>query len=283
MAGGRLKHFEASDGAIIAYQVTGTGRPLVMLHGFMAHGGFFAAQRALARHFSLVEIDLRGHGGSRAAGQRPSVDQIASDVVVLAERLDLQSAIGVGWSLGAAILWQLLAGTASFRFAGAVVVDMTPRVLNEDDWQLGLSPDLVEARTAAIRGDYQNFAVAAGSAIFAQPVVDGKREIAAWAGEQFAMNDPDAMSALWTSLVQKDFRELLPRIQQPTLIVHGAQSQLYTAETAHFLAGALPRGRVVTFERSGHAPHIEQPELFNQVIKDFAASLPRVREHQQTL
>nr|WP_295372428.1 alpha/beta hydrolase [uncultured Sphingosinicella sp.] len=277
-----MNHFEASDGALIAYEVTGKGRPLVMLHGFMAHGGFFSAQRALAGNFRLIAVDLRGHGGSRAAGQRPSVDQIASDVAALAERLDLQGAIGVGWSLGAAILWQLLAGAASPRFAGAVVVDMTPRVLNEGDWRLGLSADLVKARTAAIRDDYANFAVAAGSAIFAQPVADGKREIAVWAGEQFAMNDPAAMSALWASLVEKDFRALLPRIQQPTLIVHGAHSQLYRAETAHFIAQALPRGRAIAFDRSGHAPHIEQPELFNTVIKDFAASLPRIREPQTT-
>jgi pimeloyl-ACP methyl ester carboxylesterase len=277
-----LEQFDASDGAIIAYEVTGTGRPLVMLHGFMAHSGFFSAQRALAGQFKLITIDLRGHGGSRSAGQLPTVDQIASDVAALADRLDLKGAIGVGWSLGAAILWQLLAGTASRRFAGAVVVDMTPRVLNEGDWRLGLAPDLVEARTAAIRDDYANFAVAAGSAIFAQPVADGKREIAAWAGKQFAMNDPATMSALWTSLVDKDFRALLPGIQQPTLIVHGTHSQLYTAETARYLAGAHPRGRAIAFERSGHAPHLEQPELFNTVIKDFAASLPRIREPQTT-
>ncbi len=277
-----MKHFEASDGARIAYEVTGTGRPLVMLHGFMAHGGFFSAQRMLAEQFKLVAVDLRGHGGSRSAGQRPSVDQIAGDVAALAERLDLRGAIGIGWSLGAAILWQLLAGAASPRFAGAVVVDMTPRVLNDGDWRLGLSPELVEARTAAIQDDYANFAVAAGSAIFAQPVADGKREIAAWAGEQFAMNEPAAMSALWSSLVEKDFRALLPRIAQPTLIVHGRHSQLYTAETAHFLASALPRGRAIAFDRSGHAPHMEQPELFNSIVRDFAASLPRVRETQTT-
>jgi pimeloyl-ACP methyl ester carboxylesterase len=272
-----LQHFTASDGARIAYDVGGDGRPLVLLHGLMAHSGFFKFQRPLASHFQLVGIDFRGHGGSRGVSERLDVEALASDVTDLVTHLDLVGAIGVGWSLGAAILWQVLAGRAAPRFAGAVVVDMTPRVLNDGEWTLGLSPAVAEARTAAIRDDYPNFALAAGQNIFAQPL-DGTGELAAWAGEQFALNSPAAMSAVWGSLLEKDFRPLLPRIEQPTLIVHGARSQLYGPATARHLAAALPRGRALSFERSGHAPHLEQPELFNTILKDFAAGLPRVRE-----
>jgi pimeloyl-ACP methyl ester carboxylesterase len=276
-----LQHFTASDGARIAFEVNGEGRPLVLLHGLMAHSGFFRFQRPLASEFQLVEIDFRGHGASRSASERLDVEALASDVGDLVAQLDLEGAIGIGWSLGAAILWQVLAGRASSHFAGAVIVDMSPRVLNDGDWALGLSPEVVEARTSAIRDDYENFAVAAGQNIFAQPL-DGTRELAAWAGEQFAQNSSAAMSAVWGSLLEKDFRELLPRIEQPTLIVHGARSQLYSPATARHLASALPRARAISFERSGHAPHMEQPELFNTIVRDFAASLPRVRQSQQT-
>ena len=274
-----MERFTTPDGGKIAYEVIGEGRPLLLLHGLMAHRGFFEPQHSLAKDFQLIAVDLRGHGGSRSAGERPSVDQIGSDISALAKHLDLQEAIGIGWSLGASVLWQVLAGPASSRFAGAVIIDMTPRVLNAGDWKLGLSPEICDARSAAIRDDYASFAIAAGQAIFAQPVEDGKREIAAWAGEQFAMNDSAAMSGIWESLLQKDYRELLPRIQQPTLIVRGGKSQLYGPATAKHLAAVLPHARAITLERSGHAPHLEQPELFNQIIKDFAARLPRVRKN----
>ena len=277
-----MQTFTASDGAKIAFEVAGRGRPLVLLHGLMAHSGFFAAQWSLAREFQLIGIDLRGHGGSRVSGDAPNVDRIASDVSDIVEQLGVEGAIGVGWSLGASVLWQVLAGRASPRFAGAVVVDMTPRVLNADDWQLGLTPEVCDARTTAIRHDYPNFAVLAGQNIFAQPLAGGTRELAAWAGEQFKMNDAGAMSAVWGSLLDKDYRHLLPRIEQQTLIVHGAKSQLYGPATADYLAAALPRGRAVTFQHSGHAPHMEEPELFNSILRDFAASLPRVRETQPT-
>ena len=72
------------------------------------------------------------------------------------------------------------------------------------------------------------------------------------------------------------------QIQQPTLIVHGAQSQLYGDDTADHLVAALPHARAVRFERSGHAPHLEEPELFNATLKDFADRLSRVRTTQAT-
>jgi pimeloyl-[acyl-carrier protein] methyl ester esterase len=277
-----LKHFTASDGARIAYEDEGQGRPLVMLHGLMAHSGFFVKQRALASDFRLIGIDLRGHGRSVADGRAPTVEQLANDVSAIAETLELEQAIIVGWSLGAPVLWHVLSGSAAERFAGAVVVDMTPRVLNDGEWQLGLSEEMCEARRNAIRDDFASFAIGAGQAMFAQPVREEHRGLAEWAGEEFARNDPAAIDALWSSLVEQDFRPVLGRIRQPTLVIHGAHSQLYGSDTAKHLVSALPSARAVQFDKSGHAPQLEQPDLFNATIRDFAASLPRVRETKVT-
>ncbi|MGZ8310804.1 MAG: alpha/beta fold hydrolase, partial [Allosphingosinicella sp.] len=272
-----MKFFTASDGARIAYRDEGEGRPLVLLHGLMAHGDFFREQTPLADRFRLIRIDLRGHGASAGEGQRPTVAKAAADVAALAEALDLRDAIGVGWSMGATILWHVLTGPAASRFAGAVVVDMTARVLNDDEWDLGLSPEACEARSAAIRDDFPNFAAAAGLAIFAEPAETGPRPLAEWASAEFARNDPEAIAALWDSLVRQDVRKLLLGIQHPTLIVHGAQSRLYGEDTADHLVAALPDARAVRFDRSGHAPHLEQPALFNEVLSDFADRLFRTR------
>ena len=273
-----MQHFTAADGTRIAFEVEGDGRPLVLLHGLMANRGFFAPQRALADGFRLVRMDLRGHGESPIDGGAATVEALADDVARLAEHLDLQGAIGVGWSLGATVLWRLLAAPAGERFAGAVVIDMAPRVLNGDGWDLGLSEETCGARSRAIADDFPAFARQAGAAIFAQP--PGEDGLAAWAGEEFARNDPAAIAGLWESLVAEDLRPLLPAIRQPTLVVHGGQSHLYGEGTADHLVAALPHARAVRFECSGHAPHLEEPELFNRTIRDFAASLPPVRTLQ---
>src|SRR3978361_50347 len=105
---GFLNYFTASDGIRIAYRDEGRGTPLGLLHGLMAHGGFFRAQADLASDFRVIAIDLRGHGASARAGERPTVEQLDADVSALAQALDLQGAIGVGWSLGATVLWHVL-------------------------------------------------------------------------------------------------------------------------------------------------------------------------------
>jgi pimeloyl-[acyl-carrier protein] methyl ester esterase len=279
-----LRHFTASDGARLAFEDEGEGRPLLLLHGLMAHRGFFRPQAGLAADFRLLRPDLRGHGDSRAAALTAplTIARLAEDVAELADYLDLGEAIVVGWSLGASVMFRLLAGRASRRFAGAVVVDMTPRVLNDEDWTLGLSREVVEARAAAIAGDFESFAASAGTAIFAQPPSETSRPLAEWAGAEFARNDPAAIAALWKSLAHEDLRPLLAAIEQPTLIVHGAQSHLYGADTADHLVAALPDARAVAFHRSGHAPHLEQPDLFNRTLRAFAASLPPVLQPQTT-
>lgn len=270
-----MQHFTASDGARIAYRDEGAGRPIVLLHGFMAHGGFFRGQAPLVATHRLIAIDLRGHGGSRANGHAPDVERIAADVAELAAALDLRNAIGVGWSLGATVLWHVLAGAASARFAGAVIVDMTACVRNGAGWSLGLSPETCAARTTAIRDDFATFAAGAGQAMFAQPIAAGMREIADWASAEFARNDPEAMAAIWCSLVDQDMRALIAGIRQPTLIVHGAQSQLYGEDTATHLVATLPDARALRFGASGHAPHLEEPEAFNRALAEFAGRLSR--------
>ena len=283
-----MQSFTASDGTRIAYRDSGVaagaggGAPIVLLHGLMAHGGFFAGQAGLAEDFRIINIDLRGHGASPSDGAAPTVERMAADVAELAEALDLRGAIGVGWSLGATVLWHVLAGPAAARFAGAVVVDMTARVRNDEEWDLGLSREACEARSIAIAQDYEAFARGAGQAIFAQPVAAGHQALADWAAREFAKNDAGAMAAVWQSLIRQDMRALLEQIRHPTLIVHGAQSSLYGEDTADHLVAALPQARAVRFEASGHAPHLEEPELFNATLRDFAAGLSPARTPQQT-
>jgi pimeloyl-ACP methyl ester carboxylesterase len=272
-----LQRFIASDGGVIAYRDTGagSGRPLVLLHGLMAHSGFFHEQESLAATFRLISLDLRGHGQSVQAADSCSVTRAGQDVAELVDALALRDAIGVGWSLGATVLWHLLAGPASHRFSAAVIIDMTARVRNGEGWDLGLTAEHCAARAAAMKDDFAAFAAAAGQAIFAHPIDTGRRAAARWASDEFSRNDPAAISNMWASLEEMDVRPLLTRIEQPTLIVRGAQSSLYSERTADHLVAALPDARAVSFPQSGHAPHIEEPDLFNRTITDFAATLPR--------
>src|SRR3546814_11526704 len=92
---------------------------------------------------------------------------------------------------------------------------MTPRVMNDAHWRLGLSKEACEARRQAIETDFPTFATAAGQAIFAPSNAAELADSVRWAGEEFATNDAAATSPLWTSLVDQDFRTRLHRIAPP--------------------------------------------------------------------
>ena len=269
----QLPEFLASDGARLFYREAGQGQPLVLLHGLMAHGEFFREQAQLSDRFRLIIPDLRGHGRSSPAAKPGTIGRMAADVEELVRLLALEQAIGIGWSLGATLLWQVLAGAEANRFCGAVVIDMTARVRNGHGWDLGLTAEACDARTAAIRSDFSSFAATAGQNIFAQPIAGERQPVADWASAEFSRNHADSIEAVWAALVEQDSRGLLATIRQPTLVIHGARSRLYDDATADHLVAALPDARAVRFRDSGHAPHLEQPDRFNQVLRDFADRL----------
>ena len=79
------------------------------------------------------------------------------------------------------------------------------------------------------------------------------------------------MAAMWTSLLAADSRGLIPRLDIPLLATHGARSRVYPAESAMWLAENAPSGTRHTFARSGHSPHLEEPEAFADTVAAFAA------------
>lgn len=275
-----MQVFTASDGTRIAYRDEGRGRPLVCLHGLTANSRLFDAQVAgLADDFRLIRPDFRGHGETPGTGA-PTVERLAEDVAELLRHLDIRGAIGVGWSLGAMVLWKVLTGSEAQRFEGAVVIDMTARVANDPDWQLGLLDP--ERRAPRPDESWEQRCGRIAAAVVAEGLEEERAALIDRMIAEMVTCDPDAVAALGLSLMEQDFRESLARIETPTLIAYGALSQYYAPETSAFLAQALPNGRRICFERSGHSLHLEEPEKFNRMLADFAASLHQARNRKMT-
>jgi pimeloyl-ACP methyl ester carboxylesterase len=64
-------------------------------------------------------------------------------------------------------------------------------------------------------------------------------------------------------------RDLLPHVQQPTLLVVGRDDLIVDPQEAISAAALLPRGRLVVLERCGHAPQIEQARVVNRLVVQF--------------
>jgi pimeloyl-ACP methyl ester carboxylesterase len=99
------------DGVGIEYDVTGAGRPVVLLHGFPDSGRLWRHQvPALADSgFQLVVPDLRGYGrsGKPEAVEAYSLPLVAGDVLAILAELQIDRAHVVGHDWGAALAWAL--------------------------------------------------------------------------------------------------------------------------------------------------------------------------------
>src|SRR2546428_471561 len=94
-------------GVRLAYEETGTGLPVILIHGFPFSHQMWRPQAPLARTVRLITPDLRGFGESE--GTPSSLDELADDLQALVEHLGLTSAVFGGFSMGGYVLFRYLA------------------------------------------------------------------------------------------------------------------------------------------------------------------------------
>lgn len=100
--------FHSFDGASLSYRIDGAGRPVLMLHGFLANSRFNWIEPGITRAivdagYKAIMLDHRGHGGSDAPEAREAYppDVLAMDAEALIAHLGLTDYDLVGYSLGA--------------------------------------------------------------------------------------------------------------------------------------------------------------------------------------
>lgn len=260
------------DGVRMAFSDTGQGPVILLVHGWAVNRDFFAdlAQR-LQSEFRVIAPDLRGHGLTPAGDGPLSIEKLAGDMAELIDALELDHVVALGWSMGASVLWNMIEARGTDGLAGLIIEDMSPRVLNDADWSLGmqrgLDAQMNRELKSDIRADWPAVASVFSPRMFARDYVI-KDDIAGLL-EQMRENDSEAMASLWASMTEADFRPGLPSLSIPTCVMHGACSQTYSPETSRFLVNTMPRAERISFARSGHAPHLEEPDAFANAVAGF--------------
>ncbi|MDO9526539.1 MAG: alpha/beta hydrolase [Gemmobacter sp.] len=249
-------------------------RPLVFLHGWSMSGAVFDdALRRLSRDFRCYAPDFPGHGA--VPGRPLTIDGCAQVLEDLLVSQDLAGAVLIGWSMGATVAWHHAARFGTARTAGIVSLDMSPRTVNDDDWQLGLRGQTAAsaaAQTAWFRTHWPKAAEMVAAGMFGAQGTSPLMS-AAQVEAQILTRDPEAMADMWASLTSADLRADIARLQVPMLVIHGAQSKLYSRDTALWLTRTAPHAQRVEFLRAGHSPHLESPEDFADVLVEFSRAL----------
>lgn len=248
----------------------GTGRPLVLIHGWSCPGQFFQHQiDALKGQARCIVPDLPGHGRTGAALPL-DIESAARSVHAYLEEQDLTDAILCGWSMGALVSYAMIQLHGVARVSSVVAIDMSPKVLNAVDWANGTLNGLNEALNANVLAgivpDWPRLPARIASRLFAGDQ-DPDPDLLEYSRVQIAEADPTLLQPMWASLTAQDFRPLLREFPVPLHLAAGLRSQLYGHGVHRWHLENVPDFTLHAFELSGHAPHLEEPQRFTALMQ----------------
>lgn len=260
------------------YEDHGSGRPVVLIHGFPLDGHSWEKQTAalLAAGRRVVTYDRRGFGRSSQPTTGYDYDTFAADLNTVLETLDLHDAVLVGFSMGTGEVARYVSTYGSARIAKvAFLASLEPYLLKTDDNPAGAAPveffhGIVDAVKAdryayytAFYKDFYNLDDNLGTRI-SEEAVRNSWTVAAMGGTHAAAAAP----LTWFT----DFREDIPKIDVPALILHGTADNILPIDsTGRPFHKALPSADYVEIEGAPHGLLWTHAEEVNKALLDFLA------------
>ncbi|MBP0453515.1 alpha/beta hydrolase [Kitasatospora sp. RG8] len=275
-----------TDGTRLVYRDSGGGGvPLVMLHGWGQTQAMFRHQvEGLAPGRRVVTVDLRGHGESGKPRHGYRIARLSRDVLELVDHLRLARFDALGWSMGVSVWWSFIDQYGTGRIRRLVAVDQ-PAAVAAVPWMTGRErqdsgaifdvPELLAlgAALAAPGGDEVR-------ADFVRGMFSGEPdpEVLAFVAEQIRSTPAHAGVPLLFDHCTQDWRDVLPRIDVPTLVI-GCEGSHVHPGSQRYIAERIPGARLHVFPSgvaSSHFPFLENPAAFNAVVEDFLAGDPGI-------
>ncbi len=272
-----------SSGETIAVQVTGAGRPVLMVHGLGgSHHDWDGAIDGLAQQHGIHRFDLLGHGARASSKRLPTLQQMAHDVAEVISGLALERPLLVGHSMGALVVMKYLQDHGAAQIAGVCLIDQSPRITNNDQWQLGLFGSLTQGQLketlARLRGDFVETVASEFIARLAPLRQARSRDalagrLARWAVARLARScGIEHVLSMLESLADADFRDVIAKVKIPTMVVLGGASHHYGGlPLERYYRDTLPDGTVRMYQKASHSPHRCEPSRFAADLTAFAA------------
>ncbi|MBN2022116.1 MAG: alpha/beta fold hydrolase [Pirellulales bacterium] len=256
------------EDATLAVAERGEGKPLVLIHGFPLDHTMWEPQLAmLARQCRVIAPDLRGFGHSSATEGTVTMEQMADDVVAVAEALGVSGRFVLGGlSMGGYVAMAFWRKYAS-RLAGLILCDTRA------------GPDAPEA--AAARLDTADRILREGPALLvdsmtprllAESTRRNQPELVAAVQDVILRANRQGVAAALRGMAQRpDSTSILSRIDCPTLVLVGREDPISPPEEMRAMAEAIPGARLAEIPRAAHLAPLENPVAANAAIAAFLA------------
>ena len=253
-------------------QVSGQpgGRPIVFAHGFGCDQNMwrFVAPEFEADH-RVVVFDYVGAGGSDLAAYDPeryaSLDGYATDVVEIAEELDLEDAIFVGHSVSS-MVGVLAAKRVPGRFGKLVLVGPSPRYIDDDGYTGGFSREDVEELLESMDANFLGWSSAMAPAIMGNA---DRPELGEELTESFCRTDPEIAARFARATFLSDNRADLPGVGVPTLVLQCSDDVIAPDAVGEYVHRQIPGSRFVKLAATGHCPNLSAPRETTAAIRAF--------------
>jgi non-heme chloroperoxidase len=268
----------------IHYEDVGDGQPVVLIHGFPLSGRSWEKQTAalLEAGYRVITYDRRGFGDSSQPSVGYDYDTFAADLDRLMSELDLGDVILVGFSMGTGEVTRYLGSYGSERVSKAVLLGVIPPLLlKTEDNPAGVDGSVFDGIVDAIKADRLAYLTAFYADFYNLDDYLGKRisdevvrdswNVAAGASAVGTVSCPPT----WIT----DFRRDLPKIDVPTLVVHGDADRILPIDvTARRLPALIADCRLVEIEGAPHGMLWTHAAEVNEQLLKFLAEDGTSRE-----
>ncbi len=239
-----MPFIQSAGNVDLFYQDWGTGKPVVLIHGWPLDGDMWEHQAMfLAEHgCRVITYDRRGFGRSSQPWSGYTYDNFAADLKAILDGLDVQNATIVGFSMGGGEVARYFGLYGSERVSRAVLVSaVTPYLLKTADNPDGVDKKVFDGMVDGLRKDRPDFLSNFNKMFFGAGLLNFSvsAEILQWSREVAMLASPKSTIDCVRAFSETDFRADLPKIDVPTLIIHGDADQTVPIGSSSELAAKL--------------------------------------------
>jgi non-heme chloroperoxidase len=270
--------FVTSDGVQLSYVRQGSGRPIVLLHGWSQCAEEFKHQIGpLSAQYDVIAVDQRSHGESQKVSYGLKISRLAKDLYEFLAELDLNEVALLGHSMGSSVIWCYFDLFGPERLSKIILVDQSPFLTSDPNWtqqELEDSGAIFTAQqlfdtVAALRSKEAEYVtrqvVDRGMAEHAAP------EMKEWIVQCNLKMPRHLAGTLAYNHWHMDWRDLIPRINLPTLIISGRASVI-PWKSQEWIHRQIKGSQFEVFEEAEGGYHfmfIQNPEKFNRMITKY--------------
>ena len=256
------------NGTKIFYQVSGSGTPLVLIHGYPLSGALFQYQQtALAGKFRVVTLDLPGFGRSSAPKGFGSTALYAHYVLDLMNHLGIDTAIIGGHSMGG-LITQEIYREAPQRFMGMILIDtiaMGASQIEQGEWA-GYAFQATDGGVSSIINTITPQLLTGATRLNNPTTTTGIEDIIAEGSVAGAQAGAETLA------IRPDYTTQLAAIKVPVLVIEGRDDPVYAFPIAQALSQQVPHGTLALLPDAAHVSIYERPDLANKAIRSWAAA-----------